>query len=51
MVKRLDEIVAMVPHRPWEEPMILPVGKNDVGPGIATMGAAVHFEKTETRER
>ena len=41
VVNRLDEIAAMVSRRPWEEPMILPLGKNYVGPGIANMGAAV----------
>ena len=35
----------MVPNRPWEEPMILPFGKNYVGPGIANMGAAVQVGK------
>ncbi len=42
---RLDEISAMVPSRPFEEPMILPLGKNYVGPGIANMGAAVQVGK------
>jgi aryl-alcohol dehydrogenase-like predicted oxidoreductase len=42
---RLDEIAAMVPHRPWEEPMILPFGKNYFGPGIANLGAAVQVGK------
>lgn len=45
VVRRLDEIAAMVPNRPWEEPMILPFGKNYVGPGIANMGAAVQVGK------
>ena len=40
-----DEIAAMLPHRPWEEPMILPFGKNYTGPGIANMGAAVQVGK------
>jgi aryl-alcohol dehydrogenase-like predicted oxidoreductase len=42
---RLDEIADMVPHRPYEEPMILPFGKDYVGPGIANMGAAVQVGK------
>ena len=42
---RLDEIAALVPHRPFEEPMILPLGKNYTGPGIANMGAAVQVGK------
>lgn len=45
VLTRLDEIAAMVPRRPWEEPMILPFGKNYVGPGIANMGAAVQVGK------
>ena len=40
-----EEIAAMVPHRPWEEPMILPFGKNYLGPGIANMGAAAQVGK------
>ena len=47
IVERLDAIAAMVPHRPWEEPMILPFGKNYVGPGIANMGAAVQVGKLD----
>lgn len=42
---RLDEIAAMLPYRPYEEPMILPLGKNYQGPGIANMGAAVQVGK------
>ncbi len=42
---RLDEIAAMVPMRPFEEPMILPFGKSYYGPGIANMGAAVQVGK------
>lgn len=45
VIRRLDEIAAMVPNRPWEEPMILPFEKNYVGPGIANMGAAVQVGK------
>jgi aryl-alcohol dehydrogenase-like predicted oxidoreductase len=44
---RLDEIAAMVPNRPYEEPMILPFGKNYFGPGIANMGAAVQVGKLD----
>lgn len=34
ILKRLDEIAAMVPFRPLEEPFILPFGKNNyIGPG------------------
>jgi aryl-alcohol dehydrogenase-like predicted oxidoreductase len=45
VLNRLNEIAAMLPHRPYEEPMILPLGKNYVGPGIANMGAAVQVGK------
>ena len=45
IVARLDEIAAMVPARPFEEPMILPLGKPYFGPGIANMGAAVQVGK------
>lgn len=45
VLTRLDEIAAMVPTRPYEEPMILPFGKSYFGPGIANMGAAVQVGK------
>lgn len=45
ILSRLDEIAAMLPHRPYEEPMILPLGKAYQGPGIANMGAAVQVGK------
>ncbi len=45
ILSRLNEIAAMVPNRPYEEPMILPFGKNYYGPGIANMGAAVQVGK------
>lgn len=45
VLSRLDEIAAMVPTRPFEEPMILPFGKVYFGPGIANMGAAVQVGK------
>ncbi len=41
VLARLDQIAAMLPRRPYEEPMILPLGKSYHGPGIANMGAAV----------
>ncbi len=47
ILSRLDEIAAMVPNRPYEEPMILPFGKNYFGPGIANMGAAVQVGKLD----
>jgi aryl-alcohol dehydrogenase-like predicted oxidoreductase len=42
---RLNTIATMVPNRPFEEPMILPIGKRYYGPGIANMGAAVQVGK------
>jgi aryl-alcohol dehydrogenase-like predicted oxidoreductase len=45
LINRLDELAAMVTHRPFEEPMILPLGKQYFGPGIANMGAAVQVGK------
>lgn len=47
MLTRLDEISTMLPTRPYEEPMILPFGKDYFGPGIANMGAAVQVGKLE----
>ncbi len=47
VLNRLNEIAAMLPCRPYEEPMILPLGKNYFGPGIANMGAAVQVGKLE----
>lgn len=47
ILTRLDEIAAMVPTRPYEEPMILPFGKSYVGPDIANMGAAVQVGKLD----
>lgn len=47
VLTRLDEIAAMLPGRPYEEPMILPFGKSYQGPGIANMGAAVQVGKLE----
>jgi aryl-alcohol dehydrogenase-like predicted oxidoreductase len=41
VLSRLDEIAAMVPFRPFEEPLILPFGKEYSGPGMPNLGAAV----------
>ena len=35
VIERLDEIAAMVPFRPFEEPFSLPFGRGYKGPGIA----------------
>ncbi|MGY8767854.1 MAG: aldo/keto reductase [Pirellulales bacterium] len=45
IIDRLDEIAAMLPYRPYEEPMIMPLGKNYYGPGIANMGSAIQVGK------
>ena len=45
IIERLDQIAAMVPCRPFEEPMILPFKKEYTGPGIANMGSAVQVGK------
>lgn len=41
LLKRLDTIAALVPFRPFEEPMILPVSRphDYYGPGMANIGA------------
>lgn len=41
VLARLDEIAALLPYRPFEEPMILPLGRPDSyhGPGSANVGA------------
>ncbi|MFH5806112.1 aldo/keto reductase [Alienimonas sp. DA493] len=47
---RLDEIAALVPRRPYEEPMILPFGKDYFGPGIANMGSAVQVGRLDQQK-
>ncbi|MEM9346485.1 MAG: aldo/keto reductase [Planctomycetota bacterium] len=41
LVEQLDAIAAMVPYRPFEEPMILPLGKPYFGPGMANLGEGI----------
>jgi aryl-alcohol dehydrogenase-like predicted oxidoreductase len=41
VLRRLDEIAAMVPFRPFEEPMILPFNKPYYGPGTANLGMGI----------
>jgi len=36
LLKQLDEIAAMVPFRPFEEPFGLPFGRDYKGPGMAS---------------
>jgi aryl-alcohol dehydrogenase-like predicted oxidoreductase len=49
VMARLDAIAAMVPYRPFEEPMILPLNKPDSyhGPGMANLGAGNPVGKLE----
>lgn len=42
---RLDEIAAIVPYRPFEEPMVLPMDKLYFGPGRANVGMGVPVGK------
>lgn len=48
---RLDEIAAMVPFRPFEEPMILPLNNPQGywGPGIANLGAGAPVGTSSAR--
>lgn len=47
IVNRLDQIAALVPYRPFEEPMILPLGnlRGYWGPGMANVGAGAKVGK------
>jgi aryl-alcohol dehydrogenase-like predicted oxidoreductase len=47
VMQQLDSIAAMVPFRPFEEPMILPFNrpKEYFGPGMANVGAGVKVGK------
>jgi aryl-alcohol dehydrogenase-like predicted oxidoreductase len=47
VLARLDTIAAMVPFRPFEEPMILPLNtpRSYYGPGLANLGAGVPVGK------
>ncbi|MEM6259740.1 MAG: aldo/keto reductase [Planctomycetota bacterium] len=45
LVERIDAIAAMVPNRPFEEPMILPLGRPYFGPGIANLGEGIQVGK------
>lgn len=49
MRKRLDEIAALVPFRPFEEPMVLPFSnpKGYRGPGLANLAAGAPVGKTK----
>lgn len=45
LVQRLDAIAAMLPYRPFEEPMVLPMGKPYFGPGMANLGEGIQVGK------
>jgi hypothetical protein len=45
IISKLDAIAAMVHFRPFEEPMILPFGKDYAGPGFPNLGAAIPVGK------
>lgn len=45
LVEQLNTIAAMVPYRPFEEPMILPIGKPYFGPGRANVGQGIQVGK------
>lgn len=41
LIERLNAIAAMVPYRPFEEPMVLPMDKPYFGPGRANLGEGI----------
>jgi aryl-alcohol dehydrogenase-like predicted oxidoreductase len=41
LLRELERIAAMVPYRPFEEPLILPFGKAYNGPGLPNLGAGI----------
>ncbi len=47
VLARLDQLAALVPYRPFEEPMILPLGnpRSYYGPGPANLGAGIPVGK------
>lgn len=45
LTERLNAIAAMVPYRPFEEPMVLPLGKPYFGPGMANLGEGIQVGK------
>ena len=45
LIERIDAIAAMLPYRPFEEPMILPIGKPYFGPGMANLGEGIQVGK------
>lgn len=45
LVDRLNTIAAMLPYRPFEEPMVLPIGQPYFGPGLANLGEGIQVGK------
>jgi aryl-alcohol dehydrogenase-like predicted oxidoreductase len=45
LVERINTIAAMLPYRPFEEPMILPMDKPYFGPGRANVGQGIQVGK------
>ena len=45
VMDRVNRIAAMVPFRPFEEPMLLPFNKPYYGPGMANLGLGVQVGK------
>jgi aryl-alcohol dehydrogenase-like predicted oxidoreductase len=47
VLRRLDQIAALVPYRPFEEPMILPINRPREyhGPGLANLGTGAQIGK------
>lgn len=45
LIGQINAIAAMVPYRPFEEPMILPIGKPYFGPGMANLGEGIQVGK------
>jgi hypothetical protein len=50
---RIDAIAAMVPFRPFEEPMILPFNRpfDYHGPGMANLAAGIPVGKLDAGDR
>ena len=45
LTEQLAAIAAMLPYRPFEEPMVLPMGKPYFGPGMANLGEGIQVGK------
>jgi hypothetical protein len=45
MLGRLEAIAAMVPFRPFEEPMILPFNRHYTGTGFPNLGGGIPVGK------